>query len=157
MAIYISVNSVYSKEVTETNLEIMTIAFIATLFVLSVPALIYSVKEFYETLLSKERAEGERRGRESAIQELFEIERDKWSDAIHCTCMGYALVELSGGEESEGGKQMEKRLRTLPTDSTEKCCKKCYTSDYVEGQIVAIGCLNPFCRCHPTTTDSTEV
>lgn len=31
---------------------------------------------------------------------------------------------------------------------TQCCCEKCYTSDYVEGQVVAIGCLNDECICH---------
>lgn len=53
------------------------------------------------------------RGRRQAIEELFEIEKTKWKDAVHCTCMGYALIQLAGGEDSKGGKEMEKRLQAL--------------------------------------------
>jgi hypothetical protein len=49
-------------------------------------------------------------GRKDAIEDLFTIEQEKWDDAIHCTCMGYALVELSGGEDSAEGQVMQERL-----------------------------------------------
>ncbi len=70
-------------------------------------------REAFRDILERARQEGEKAGREKAIQELFAIEGDKWADALHCSCMAYALVELSGGEESEGGIEMGKRLVSL--------------------------------------------
>ncbi len=52
------------------------------------------------------------------IEKLFAIEKEKWHDAVHCTCLGYALVELCGGEDSEGGKEMERRLLELQKPTT---------------------------------------
>lgn len=68
--------------------------------------------EFVE-YISKVEEDARKDERERVIQELFGIEKDKWNDAEHCTCLGYALVKLSGGEDSKGGQEMEKRLKGL--------------------------------------------
>ena len=66
--------------------------------------------KFILQLLAAKEEESYARGRRDAVEELFKIEQEKWSDAVHCPCMGYALIELSGGEESEGGIEMQRRL-----------------------------------------------
>lgn len=53
---------------------------------------------------------GKDAGRTETIEELFTVEKEKWADAVHCTCLGYALIQLSGGEDSIEGQEMEKRL-----------------------------------------------
>lgn len=53
--------------------------------------------------------------RKEVVEELFEIKKNEWKDEIHCTCLGYAIVKISGGEDSEEGKEMEKRLLNLLT------------------------------------------
>jgi len=58
--------------------------------------------------------------RKEVIEEVFEVEKEKWNDAVHCTCLGYALVKLAGGEDSEGGKKMEERLLKLTPDYKDK-------------------------------------
>jgi hypothetical protein len=51
--------------------------------------------------------------RNQIIEELFQIEKEKWKDCDHCTCLGYAIIQIAGGEDSEKGKEMEKRLQEL--------------------------------------------
>lgn len=53
------------------------------------------------------------RVREEITEQLFKIEKEKWKDAEHCTCLGYSIIEVAGGEESRGGKEMVKRLQAL--------------------------------------------
>ena len=48
--------------------------------------------------------------RTDLIGELFKIESEKWRDAEHCTCLGYAIVQLAGGEDSEEGKKWQAKL-----------------------------------------------
>ena len=55
----------------------------------------------------------EKEVREELVEQLFKVEKEKWHDAEHCTCLGYALVEVCGGEDSEDGQLMEKRLLAL--------------------------------------------
>lgn len=69
--------------------------------------------EKIEKLLTQTLTTTAQRVREETIEDVFQIEKEKWRDAEHCTCLGYALVQLAGGEDSEGGKKMEERLSTL--------------------------------------------
>lgn len=55
--------------------------------------------------------------RQKVLEELFEIEKEKWGDAVHCSCLGYAIVQIAGGEDSEDGKKWERRLLALNTKS----------------------------------------
>lgn len=71
------------------------------------------VIDFIRAEIAFARQEGEKAEREKVIEELFEIEKNKWEDAEHCSCMGYALLVLSGGEESENGMKMQERLLAL--------------------------------------------
>lgn len=34
--------------------------------------------------------------REEIAKQFIEIEKDKWKDAEHCTCLGYAIVKIFG-------------------------------------------------------------
>lgn len=182
--------------------------------------IIITLETLIDALLSRERAEGERRGAEKERERIFS-DMTKYQFRYEITAeeiktLHENLTHLDESLRSDGFYEIADRIyndkmyrmgapksknlvkeytvyvykphkneATLPTDSTEKkhcercaykcskgypgscschatdstegkCCGKCYTSDYVEGQVVAIGCLNPYCTCHPNTQDSTE-
>ena len=73
-----------------------------------------------ETFINQKLQQAEQRKIEEIIEELFKIEKEKWNDAEHCSCLGYALIKISGGEDSQAGKEMEKRLQSLKTLTTNK-------------------------------------
>jgi len=83
-------------------------------------------------MLSKERAEGERRGAERAVEYVESQIPEVHGEAVH-------KQEL---------KEILKEARNLPADSTEECCYKCYVPEN--------SCDNFNCPCHSTTPDSTE-
>jgi len=35
---------------------------------------------------------------EEVIKFLKQVDNEKWNDAVHCTCLGYAIDYLEGGE-----------------------------------------------------------
>jgi len=55
--------------------------------------------------------------RARVVEELFEMEKNKWKDVEHCTCLGYAIIQVVGGEDSKEGKEMSKRLSSLKEKS----------------------------------------
>jgi len=67
---------------------------------------------------------------EGIIEKLFTIEKRKWNDAEHCSCLGYAIIQIAGGEESEKGKEMEERLQTLKTKSMNKKIEKKWEKEF---------------------------
>ena len=48
------------------------------------------IKDFIKWLLLQER--------ERIAEELVKIEKRKWKDAEHCSCLGYAIVTVFGEE-----------------------------------------------------------
>jgi len=40
----------------------------------------------------------EKRERQKLAEELIRIEKNKWEDAIHCSCLRYAIVTVFGEE-----------------------------------------------------------
>ena len=77
-------------------------------------------KALVESFLSSRTTLAYKAGLERAREILFEIEKSKWKDAEHCSCLGYVLVQLAGGEDSEGGREMEKRLLALSQELTKE-------------------------------------
>lgn len=51
--------------------------------------------------------------RKKIIEELIQIQKERWSDAIHCTCLGFAIVQIAGGEDSKEGMAVTKRLMEI--------------------------------------------
>lgn len=49
---------------------------------------------------------------EKIAEKLLEIEKEKWDDAVHCTCLGYAIVTIFGDK-------YEKKIKELK-DSNKK-------------------------------------
>jgi len=39
--------------------------------------------------------------KEEIVKKLIEIEKEKWNDAYHCTCLGYAIVQVFGEKHEE--------------------------------------------------------
>ena len=72
-------------------------------------ATLKNANEFLSEKLDQARAEE----RERVVEELFEIEKTKGKDAKHCTCLGYAIIQVVGGEDSKEGKEMIKRFSSL--------------------------------------------
>jgi len=58
------------------------------------------VRKVLEVLLQQER--------ERIAEELVKIEREKWKDAKHCSCLGYAIVKVFG-------EKYEDRLTSIKT------------------------------------------
>ena len=67
----------------------------------------------YQELKEASIAEAKNEERERMVEELFEIEKTKGKDAKHCTCLGYAIIQVVGGEDSKEGKEMIKRFSSL--------------------------------------------
>ena len=53
-----------------------------------------TVEKYFRSALTENR----KRVREEIVNKLVEIEKRKWNDAVHCTCLGYAIVEIFGEE-----------------------------------------------------------
>ena len=66
-----------------------------------------------ETYTTECEARGREEGRKKFVEELFEIQTMGGKDEIHCSCLPYALVTLSGEEGSPESDAMEARLKAL--------------------------------------------
>ncbi len=51
------------------------------------------IKEFIEQLLNKEKLK--------LLEGLHAIEKEKWGDAEHCSCLGFAIHKICCGDEKE--------------------------------------------------------
>jgi hypothetical protein len=49
---------------------------------------------------------------ENILEELIKIENERWEDAKHCTCLGYAIIQVAGGDDGDID-ELERRLKLM--------------------------------------------
>ena len=65
---------------------------------------------FNDPNLEKAYRNGVSNERRRIVRKMLKIEKEKWKDAIHCTCLAYAIVSIFGERYEKIIKKFKKEI-----------------------------------------------